>query len=180
MPIYPVKNIDGIKIYAASYYKDNIQKLIRAVKYHNQKELAKYQAKIMHNYWKAISANKNIYTVIPVPMFYSKARKRNYNHMDLVCEEFCKLTEYRLDKDSVIRIRETAPQYKLSKPEREKNLKNAFQLKKIIKEPVLIMDDITTTGSTLKEIIRVLNENNIYDITCFVTAIPEKESILIY
>ncbi|MCR5261801.1 MAG: hypothetical protein K6C94_08195 [Candidatus Gastranaerophilales bacterium] len=176
-----ISNIENCPVYAVTYYKEIIQKLIRAVKYHNKKELAVYQAKIMYEYWQNLEIKDRKYTVIPVPMFYSKARKRKYNHMDLVCEEFCKLTGYEFNNKNVIRTRETAPQYKLSKKEREKNLKNAFDIKdNKISEPILIMDDISTTGSTLSEIIKVLNKNGVYDITCFVTAIPEKPSEYIY
>lgn len=179
--ILPVFSIENSKVYAVTYYKDVIQKLIRAVKYHNKKELAVHQAKIMYQYWQETDNFEKKYTVIPVPMFFSKARKRKYNHMDLVCEEFCSLTGYKFDNKSIIRSRETAPQYKLSKKEREKNLKDAFCLKNSdINEPILLMDDISTTGTTLSEIIKLLNEKNIYDITCFVTAIPENKSKYIY
>ena len=151
------------------------------MKYHNKNELAFYQAKIMYEYWQHTEKHSQNFTVIPVPMFYSKARKRKYNHMDLVCEEFCKLTGYHYDNKSVIRARETAPQYKLSKKEREINLKNAFAMTdNKISGSVLLMDDISTTGATLSEIIKVLNSNGIFDITCFVTAVPEKPSNYIY
>lgn len=177
----PVSKIANCRVYAVTYYKEITQKLIRAVKYHNKKELAPFQAKMMYEYWQGTSECDKKYTVIPVPMFYSKGRKRNYNHMDLVAEEFCRLSGYKLAEKSLVRTRETAPQYKLSKKERMKNLKDAFALKdKNFQEPVMLMDDISTTGTTLTEIINVLNENNIYDITCFVTAIPEKESKYVY
>ena len=173
--------IEKVKVFAVTYYKNVIQKLIRAVKYHNKKELAYFQAKLMYEYWINTGESGRQYTVIPVPMFFSKARKRRYNHMDLVSEEFCKLSGYKLNTTSLIRNRETAPQYKLSRQEREKNLKGAFSLiNKDFQEPVLLTDDISTTGTTLKEIINLLHENEIFDITCFVTAIPEHNSKYVY
>lgn len=180
LPYKPVFYIYDTKVFSVTYYKNIIQKLIRAVKYHNKTELAEYQAKLMADYWRHISENKR-YTVIPVPMFFSKARKRKYNHMDIICEKFCELTGNIADKKSLIRNRETAPQYKLSREEREKNLKGAFSLRnKNLKTPILIIDDISTTGTTLKEIISVLHQNDIYDIVCLVTSIPEKPSNYVY
>lgn len=177
----PFKKIDEIDIYAVTFYKDVTQKLIRAVKYHNKKELAFYQAKLMYDYWKNLDISSKSYTVIPVPMFFSKARKRKYNHMDLVCEEFCKFTGYDCDLKSLIRTRETAPQYKLSNKEREENLKDAFSLNKTdFKHPILLLDDISTTGTTIKEIINVFKQNGITDITAFTTAVPEKSSKYVY
>ncbi len=177
----PVKKIDNINVYAVTFYKDVTQKLIRAVKYHNKKNLAFYQAKLMYEYWKTLDISTENFLVIPVPMFFSKARKRKYNHMDLVCEEFCKLSGYECDLKSLIRNRETAPQYKLSGKEREKNLKDAFSLtKNELKQPILLMDDISTTGTTIKEILKIFKENNINNITVLVTAIPETPSNYIY
>ncbi len=171
----------GKKLFAVALYSDIIQKLIRAVKYHDKLELADYQAKIMFEYWSKNSASDKKYTVIPVPMFYSKARKRKQNHMDLVGKKFCDLSGYTFDNKSLIRNRETAPQYKLTKSERENNLKGAFSLvSKNIKEPILLIDDISTTGTTLREIIKELQKNGFEDITCFVTAIPEKPSNYLY
>ena len=165
------------KLYSASCYDGIVKKLIRAVKFHNKTELADFQAKLMYDYWESIGESEREYTVVPVPMFFSKARKRKYNHMDLVGEKFCELTGYKLNKTSLIRNRETQPQFKLSVKEREKNLKDAFSVvDKNIKEPVLLIDDISTTGTTLKEIIKALNSNNIYDITCFVTSIADRKS----
>lgn len=177
----PLKKINGIELYAVTYYKDVTQKLIRAVKYHNKKELAYYQAKLMYEYWQTLTISNKNFLVIPVPMFYSKARKRKYNHMDLVCKEFCKLSGYDYDTKLLIRIRETAPQYKLSSKEREKNLKNAFAITKTdIKQPVLLIDDISTTGTTIKEILKVFEKNNTINITTFVTAVPENPSNYIF
>lgn len=177
----PFKKINGIELYAVTYYKDITQKLIRAVKYHNKKDLAYYQAKLMYEYWQTLSISSENFLVMPVPMFYSKARKRKYNHMDLVCEEFCKLSGYGYDLKSLIRTRETAPQYKLSSKEREKNLKNAFAITKThLKQPVLLIDDISTTGTTINEILKVFEKNGISNVTTLVTAVPETPSSYIY
>ena len=178
LPYTPAGAISGSPLYAVAYYDGIVQKLIRAVKFHNQTELADYQAKLMYDYWKNLDISGKKYTVIPVPMFFSGARKRKYNHMDLVGRKFCEYTDYEFNCKSLIRNRETMPQYKLSVKEREENLRDAFSLINTdIKEPVLIIDDISTTGTTLKEIIKVLNEKNICDITCFVTSVAVKTEI---
>jgi len=171
----PYRQTEGCPLYAVSYYDGITKKLIRAVKFHNKTELADYQAKLMSDYWKKLDISHKKYTVVPVPMFFSKARKRKCNHMDLVGKKFCEYMNYDFDNKSLIRNRETAPQYKLSVAERNKNLKGAFSLTNSeIKEPVLILDDISTTGTTLKEIIKLLKKNNLSDITCFVTSVAEK------
>lgn len=182
LPFKPVEKILCSEIYSSCFYEKNVKKLIRAVKYHNKKDLAFYQAKLMFEYWNNLQNKKEKYLVIPVPMHKNRLKTRKFNHMDLVGEEFCKLTGYQLNTTFIKRIKDTLPQYKLSKKERENNLKNAFKIceNKSTNLPILILDDITTTGSTIKEIIRELNKNGLTDITGFTTAIPENNSFYIY
>ena len=174
LPLNPDKSIIGVSVYAVSYYQNTVKKLIKAVKFHNKPELAEYQAEIMFDYWENTGICNRNYTVIPVPMFHKKEKKRKYNHMNLVGKKFCEYTGYKFDGTSLIRNRDTLPQYTLSVKEREKNLKGAFTLiNKDVKEPLLIIDDITTSGSTLREIICELKSNGYSDITCFVTSVAK-------
>ena len=169
------------KIYCVSFYQGNIKKLIKAVKYHNKKALALYQAKIMFDFWQKIEEKKDFYTIIPVPIHKKRLKQRKYNHMDLVGKYLCEMTGYELNTSFITRTKDTKPQYKLTKQEREENLKDAFSLnlKQKPTTPILLIDDISTTGSTFLEIIKELKKNNIEDITCFVTAIPDKNSLYI-
>lgn len=182
LPFRPLDSVLNVDIFGCCFYKNNIKKLIRGVKYHNQKELAFHQARIMYEYWQKTQPKEDIYTIIPVPIYKSRIKKRKYNHMLLVAKEFCNISGYYLNEQLVERIKDTVPQYKLSKKEREKNLKDAFKIniEERTSEPLLIIDDITTTGSTLLEIIKELNKNNLHNITAIVTAIPEKNSFYIY
>lgn len=90
--------IDGKKVYCAGVYNKNLQKLIRGLKYHKQKDLAYYQAKFMYEYWQKITDERG-YEVIPVPIFPKREKQRKYNHMNLVGEEFCKLSGNTLNTD---------------------------------------------------------------------------------
>ena len=163
---------NGIAIYCAGVYEKNLQKLIRGLKYHNQKDLAFYQAKFMWEYWQNIS--KDNFTVIPVPLHKNRQSKRHYNHMELVAEEFCRLSGYNLNTKLIKRIKDTKPQYKLTREQRTQNLHNAFVVDKneIIDGKILIIDDICTTGSTFEEITKCLQQASFNEITCFATTTP--------
>lgn len=168
------RKILNCDIYCATTYSNIVQKLIRGLKYHKKSDLAYYQAKIMFNYWKELGLNTNEIQVIPVPLYKAREKSRKYNHMNLVGEEFCKLTGYTLNKELVERIKDTLPQYKLNRKERMENLDKAFRINKtkIINKPILLIDDICTTGATFESIIEELNKNGIYDIMGFATATP--------
>ena len=158
---------EGVPYYHAGFYAKNMQKLIRGIKYHNQRAFAQYLAKFVNEYWKKFEASKQYYTIIPVPMYEAKQKKRHYNHMDLIAQEFAKLTNYTIETNLIKRIKDTKPQYGLNKLERKENLKDAFAVNDIkINHPkLLIFDDILTTGSTVNEMIKTLKGNGYLDIT---------------
>ena len=95
--------------------------------------------------------------------------------MELVCEEFSKLSGFDCNFGLIKRKKDTKPQYKLNKAQRMMNLSKAFEVNfdKLIKDKkILIIDDICTTGSTFEEMINEFNKVGIYDITCFATTTP--------
>ena len=94
--------------------------------------------------------------------------------MELVCEEFSKLSGFECNFDLIKRIKDTKPQYKLSRKERLDNLSEAFDTNKDAYKgkTILIMDDICTTGSTFEEMIKNLHNIGITEIVCFATSTP--------
>lgn len=173
IPVKILRHIYTVPVYCATIYEDNVQRLIRGIKYHNQKELAYYQAKIMYEYWQKLSVSEDKFVIVPVPLCKERQKKRKYNQMSLVAKEFAKMTGYEVNENIINRIRNTKPQYKLSKKEREKNLKNAFQCNKEFyntDEKLLLMDDILTTGSTMEEMIKTLQKADVKNLAVFVTS----------
>jgi ComF family protein len=165
------KIINGCNIYIAGVYEKNLQKLIRGLKYHKQKDLAYYQAKFMCEFFKQLDISKKQFEIIPVPLYKTRRKKRGYNHMELVAIEFSKLSGFDYNFNLIERIKDTKPQYNLKTAQRKENLKNAFKinLNAYNNLPILLIDDITTTGTTFEQIILEFQKSNIYDITCFAT-----------
>lgn len=174
LPLQVNRKFFKTDIYCAGLYSKNLQKLIRGLKYHKQKDLAYYQAKFMWQYWERLNIEGD-FQIIPVPIFPKRKKQRKYNHMELVATEFAKLSGYEVNFDAIKRIKDTKPQYKLNKAQRLINLSKAFAAdpSKIIKDKrLLIIDDICTTGSTFEEMIKEFNNVGIYDIVCFATTTP--------
>ncbi len=172
LPCKILKKIEKSPVYSATIYEKEIKKMIRAIKYHNQKELAYFQAKLMYDYWMRLEVSKENYSIVPVPLFKKRQKKRKYNHMSLVAAEFSRLCGYEVKDDLIRRIKDTKPQYKLSIKEREENLHNAFEVdtKNYNGEKLLIIDDILTTGSTICEMIKTLKNSEITEVCVFVTS----------
>lgn len=173
LPVQINRIIEGKKVYCAGVYSKNLQKLIRGLKYHNQKDLAYYLAKFMAEYFSKIT-DKTDFEIIPVPIYPKREKKRKYNHMNLVGEELARLTSNSLNKNLIKRVKDTKPQYKLKRHERMQNLNGAFEVDKsnYTGKTLLLIDDICTTGSTFEEMIKEFAKHGITDIICFAATTP--------
>lgn len=176
MPLSTFRDNHNCKIYACTLYDEITKKLIRDLKYHNKKQLAPLQAKIMYEYWLELNKKEN-FLIIPVPIHQHRKKERKYNHMDLVADELSKLTGYKNNKKFIIRTKDTKKQFNLNKTQRIQNIRNAFEINpnEIInkEENLLIIDDITSTGITLEEIIKLLRKNGYKNITALTLATPD-------
>lgn len=178
LPASVLKRIHGVEVYAVSIYDGIIKDLIRDLKYQNQKQLASVIAELMNEYFLKLQLSaKSDFLVLPVPIHKQRKKERKYNHMDIVAKKFCSLAGLKYCSDFLIRIKDTKKQYNLNRQERIANIKDAFSInikKNIDKnQPLLIIDDITSTGTTLSEIIKRLQENGYKNLTCFTLSTPD-------
>lgn len=164
---YTIEIKDGVPYYWAGFYSKNLQKIIRGLKYHGQKRLAPVLAKFLYLYWKKFDAAKENYVIVPVPLYKTRQKKRKYNHMLLVADEFAKITGYSINNEIIARIKDTKPQYGLKKSERTQNMQDAFCVKTDLDKDkkLLIIDDILTTGATVREMIKTLRSAGYNNIT---------------
>ena len=92
--------------------------------------------------------------VVPIPLHTDKLQKRGYNQATLLAQSFCQITGLKLQQHGLERVRDTKAQFGLSATQRGKNLTNAFELGTAFRrqrptKPILILDDIYTTGATV-------------------------------
>lgn len=164
-----LKYIDNIAVYSCCEYSGIAKNLIKLLKFHNKKPLAKEIAKISFNYLYQLNIDFSDYEIVCVPLHINKKRKRGFNQCELISTELANILNIPYNFELIKKIKNTKPMYKLKNYERYNNLKNAFFVDKTKynNKKIILFDDITTTGSTLKEIIKELKQNNINDITCF-------------
>lgn len=102
--------------------------------------------------------------LIPVPLHWTRRLKRQFNQSALLCSHLSKQVNIPLFADILKRIHATPSQGQLDRHQRSKNIQGAFRVsshdsEKIAGKILILVDDVMTTGATLKECAKVLLEN---------------------
>ena len=158
-------------------YQDKIiSEIIKRLKYGYETEITSTIQDILDivyiNYFSTISRLLVDRTVISVPLYPLKKRKRGFNQADIISRIICNKFGLSLLAGGLQKIKNTGAQADLEKAQRENNLKDCFSWDKKLTAPVkvLLVDDVFTTGTTMRECVKVLQQNGVKDILIFVFA----------
>jgi competence protein ComFC len=88
---------------------------------------------------------------IPVPLGKKRLKERGYNQVSLVARPLAYQMKWIYMPEALWKTRETRSQVGLNVSQRHENVQNAYQAdpRTVKGKPILIMDDVATTGSTL-------------------------------
>jgi len=158
-------NADFFYSHYAFRHDNEIQTLIHYLKYKKFSKIGNFLGRVIGE---QLSGNyndklKGYKYLLPVPLFKGKLRERGYNQSLHICEGIVEKFPLEIINETVIRVKNTKSQTGLSYKERIANVQDAFELKRkktdrIIDGGILVVDDVLTTGSTVKEVIRLLKQ----------------------
>jgi len=158
-------------VQAVGQYRGVLRKLIGELKYKQNKGSLDYIHVFLMETLR-MEAFETIDIVVPVPLYKDKQKKRGFNQAELIFRLWSETRGY-FWLNALERIRPTAPQYQLHVNERRKNMKGAFVVKygeALTGKRILLVDDILTTGSTLRECAVVLKKAGAAEIQALVLA----------
>lgn len=167
--------VDGL--FAAFYYEHGIDEAIQTMKFKYHPRLSATFAFLLAEELMKEAILPDIDIILPVPMHSSKKRQRGYNQTELLAKELSKLLNIPMDNNILKKLRKTRPQSLLKREERLKNMDDAFGIanKDAVKSKnILLIDDVTTTGTTLNQCAKILNNHCSGRIYAAVIAIAEK------
>ncbi len=111
--------------------------------------------------------------ILPVPLHSSRLRSRGFNQALELLWPLKKYSNIPILYNVCLRVRKTPSQLQFNKGRRIRNMNKAFQLVTPLPyEHVAIMDDVVTTGSTVKAMAKMLKDSGIQtvDIWCICRA----------
>ncbi len=147
-----------VKARSAFAYEGTMAEAIRRFKYAGDGALARPLGDLITEALGPFEAERPD-LVVPVPLHKKRLRQRGFNQSLVLARRVASTLGARLDYLSLIRTRYTRPQIQLKERERVENVRGAFDItdpSAFKDRTVLLVDDVYTTGATVRECARVI------------------------
>ena len=146
---------DGIA--RVGVYESTLRSLILAFKFSEKTELAPRLSAMLKQTLMVSGFYGQTDMIVPVPLHWRRKLRRGFNQSCLLAKQV--KSKDKLISTDLVRIRNTAQQWNLTPPQRRRNVKGAFAVRKghpFKGKAVLLIDDISTSGATLNECAKTL------------------------
>ena len=153
-------------------YAYPVNKLIHDLKFHSRLEIVDIFARSLAD---KINTDKiNLPgCLIPAPLHGSRVRQRGYNQSSLIAHNLSEKLDLPVINNALFRSRKTVTQSGLTARLRKRNVKDAFAINREVLsafDHVAIVDDVVTTGATVREMARMINYAGVKHIDVWVCA----------
>lgn len=147
-------------LYTLFYYNkySDYRNLIYAIKYHSHKQLGVYLGRMLGE---MLEDRVQVDVIVPVPLHPRRERKRGFNQSRQIAMGISEYLRAEILDEVVYRVRNNVSQTGLSVESRQKNTEDIFLLKDeaaVRGKHILVVDDVVTTGATVRSCIKVLAE----------------------
>ena len=162
-------------IYAFPYPHPIGKAAIHSLKYNFIRDLARPLGAALAHAIHVTAPDWRQYDLLAVPVPLAKARLnwRGFNHAELIAQTTAAALGIPMETTALLRTRKTRAQRTLPRAERFENIASAFIVEnkhRIEGRTILLIDDVATTGATLKEAAITLKQNGARAIWCAAVA----------
>lgn len=158
---HEIKKSDEEKMsffYCTHYSARAAQELVRLCKYHFLKPAGVMMGEMMGLAWQFEKERlPTIDAVIPLPLHSKRFAERGFNQAEIIAKKFGEIVGIPVRPNILVRVKMTQPQVDLKGDERMKNVANAFEVTRMFHGSILLIDDVITTGATMREAMSALH-----------------------
>ncbi|MGB9906123.1 MAG: ComF family protein [Candidatus Saccharicenans sp.] len=154
-------------------YSGRLKELILLFKYKGCEVLSRPLGLMAYEYLAGDGIFAGLDCILPVPLHRKRKKMRGFNQAELLGRILSDLSGLPLLTRVLVKTRNTPTQVSLEAAERETNLRGAFKVRKpgqIEKRRLLLVDDVFTTGSTLRECAKELRKSGALEVRAITLA----------
>ena len=151
------------EVYTLFYFTQpgKIQNLIHKIKYKSRPDLA---FRLGTELGKRMKPNaQTAYMLIPVPLHPLREKERGYNQSDYIARGISSILNWEINRSLLNRIEYKQSQTRLSSENRLTSLEYSFEVnannQEMMSSPVMLVDDVITTGATIRACYNELNKH---------------------
>jgi ComF family protein len=140
-------------------YEEPVRGAITRFKYGSAFQMARPLSLLLAQAFQDHFSDHEIDLILSIPMHRKSLIRRGFNQALVLAERLARHTGIPLDRNSCTKTKDTAPQAGLSRKERITNLRGSFGIARadrLAGRRVLLVDDVSTTGSTVREAARII------------------------
>lgn len=157
-----------VRVRAFGRYEGGLRDAVHALKYRGKLALAEPLGRALGELVAAEELLAGTDGIAPVPLHKRRQADRGFNQAEEMAHPLGRLLGKPVVR-ALIRVRDTRSQTELDEEERRSNVRDAFRVCGEVRGMrLLLVDDVVTTGSTLRECARVLKAAGAADV-CAVT-----------
>jgi ComF family protein len=163
-------------------YELQIQQLVHKLKYGRDLSVIPGILELIAHY--DMAEFTDIDCIVVVPLHLRRLRRRGLNQAAVLARLFFADRPALIQLDWLTRIKNTVPQTKLGRTARRANLRGVFKARAISSfqgMSVCLVDDVYTTGTTVKECSKVIMKSGAYEVkvlTLARVAVPRRGRLL--
>ena len=151
---------DGLPLFAFGQYHEPLTEIILQFKFKGITSPSRTLGRALVESHADMLEKLRINYLVPVPLHPSRENRRGYNQALLLAEELSKLLEVTVEDELLWRSHRRYPQSRLAIGHRAANIRGVFEIEDNVPSGrVIIVDDVVTSGSTVREVARMLKSS---------------------
>lgn len=147
------------KLRTIAFYHTTLQQAIHLFKFEKKKVLAHHLIQLINAHIPSDCDIAEYDFVLPIPIHKKRLRERGFNQAALLADGIAKAENIPVLVDTLVRKRHTVAQSSLDSAARQQNIIGAFEVRNpdiISGKRLLVIDDVFTTGATMREAVSEL------------------------
>ena len=157
--------------YYGFYFEGPLREALLSFKFKGRKDVGRLLIRLLEDELKVMREEFDV--IVPLPVTEKRLKERGFNQSYVMAEEIGAITARPIGPSSLYKQKETKDQYTLSREERRKNVRGVFAVRgaeAIRDKRILLVDDLMTTGNTVREASRMLLSGSAKAVVVFALA----------